>query len=236
MSRRGGVDAGARTAEREPGWRRGRRWNGARPHRTLVVAALVAAAGCEASVEGAGETPPAGLSDAVALAGTMEDLPARAPDRFGFGSEASESRVALWDVDVKPDGEGLPVGRGTVAEGREVYMVHCVACHGPTGTEGPYDRLVGREPWEDAPTTRTVGNYWPYATTLYDYIHRAMPQLTPGILTADQTYAVIAYVLYLNEIVPEDAVMTAETLPQVVMPARDRFVVDDREGGPGPIR
>ena len=118
----------------------------------------------------------------------------------------------------------------------EVYNLFCVSCHGPTGIEGPNDRLVGREPWEEFPTTRTVGNYWPYATTLYDYIRKAMPQLTPGILNADQTYAVIAYILFLNEIVPEDAVMDAGTLPAVMMPARDRFVVDDREGGAGPIR
>jgi len=81
-----------------------------------------------------------------------------------------------------------------------------------------------------------VGNYWPYATTLFDYIGRAMPQLTPGVLTASQKYSVIAYILYLNEIIGENAVMDAETLPEVQMPARDRFVVDDRQGGPGPIR
>jgi cytochrome c len=81
-----------------------------------------------------------------------------------------------------------------------------------------------------------VGGYWPYATTLYDHIRRAMPQLTPGVLTSDQTYAVIAYILHLNGIVPEDAVMDAESLPAVRMPARDRFVPDDRAGGAGPIR
>jgi cytochrome c len=168
--------------------------------------------------------------------GSAAALPAHAPDRFSFGTEASAARVASWDIDVKPDGEGLPAGSGTVAQGREVFDLYCLACHGPTGTEGPNDRLVGREPWEDTPTTRTVGNYWPYATTLFDYIRRAMPQLTPGILTADQTYAVIAYVLYLNDIVAEDAVLDAVTLPEVTMPARDRFVDDDRRGGPGPIR
>lgn len=207
--------------------------------RVSLLTLAFAVGGCQPVDDGGGAAAaPASvaLSDAVALAGTMGDLPGHAPGRFGFGREASEARVALWDVDVKPDGEGLPPGQGSVAEGREVYMVHCVACHGPTGTEGPYDRLVGREPWEDVPATRTVGNYWPYATTLFDYIRRAMPQLTPGLLTADQTYAVIAYLLHLNEIVPEDAVLSAETLPDVVMPARDRFVVDDRVGGPGPIR
>ncbi len=95
---------------------------------------------------------------------------------------------------------------------------------------------MGTEPWGAWPGSRTIGGYWPYATTLYAFISKAMPQLTPGILTADQVYSVIAYLLYLNEIVPEDAVMDAETLPAVRMPARDRFVVDDRAGGAGEVR
>ena len=158
-------------------------------------------------------------------------LPAHAPERFDLGSGASSARIAMWDVDVKPDGEGLPPGRGTVAEGEVVFRTYCVPCHGPTGTEGPNDQLVGSEPWEEWPGSSTVGGYWPYATTLYDYIVRAMPQLTPGILTPDQTYAVIAYILNRNGIVPADAVMDAETLPAVRMAARDRFVTDDRQGG-----
>jgi cytochrome c len=115
-------------------------------------------------------------------------------------------------------------------------MTHCVACHGPTGVEGPNDRLVDSEQWDAYPSTRTVGNYWPYATTLFDFTRKAMPQLTPGILSNDEVYAVVAYILHLNGIVPEDAVMDARTLPAVVMPARDKFVVDDRTGGPGVIR
>jgi len=170
-------------------------------------------------------------SVAAAAPGAAYTLPPAAPGRFAFGSEASQARVALWDIDVKPDGEGLPPGSGTVAEGEAVWTVHCVSCHGVTGVEGPYDRLVGTDPWEEWPATRTVGNYWPYATTLYDYIRKAMPQLTPGLLTADENYAVIAYLLNLNGIIPADAVMNAQTLPAVVMPARDRFVVDDRRGG-----
>ncbi len=110
-------------------------------------------------------------------------------------------------------------------------MIHCVACHGPTGTEGPNDRLVNTEQWDSNPTGRAVGNYWPHATTLYDYIRKAMPQATPGILTDDQNYAVIAYILNLNGILADDAVMNAESLAAVEMPARDRFVVDDRVGG-----
>jgi len=192
---------------------------------TLVVALLVLSA-CEA------EENEVVLRPAMATEGSAYTLSDLAPDRFSFGSEADETRIAMWDIDVRPDGEGLPTGSGTVAEGEAIYAVHCMACHGPTGTEGPYDVLVGTEPWEEWPGLRTVGAYWPYATTLYDFIHRAMPQLTPGILTPDETYGVIAYILYLNGIVPEDGVMNEETLPAVAMPARDRFVPDDREGGP----
>ncbi len=204
--------------------------------RALAAVAVIAILSACSTGEPA---PPSGSmvpGDAAVMAGTTGDLPANAPNRFGFGREASESRIALWDIDVRPDGEGLPAGSGTVAQGREVYALQCVACHGPTGTEGPNDRLVGTEPWTDYPSGRAIGNYWPYATTLYDYIRKAMPQLTPGTLSDDEVYAVIAYLLYLNEIVPEDAVMNAETLPAVQMPARDRFVVDDRTGGVGPIR
>ena len=202
---------------------------------TLVTASLLALAACAPDT---GSDASSVMADAsyAATPGTPEGLPAHAPDRFGFGSEASAARVALWDIDIRPDGEGLPAGSGSVAEGREVYMLHCVACHGPTGVEGPNDRLVDARQWDDVPSTRTIGNYWPYATTLYDFIRKAMPQLTPGILSDDEVYAVIAYLLYLNEIVPEDAVMDAETLPAVVMPARDKFVVDDRTGGAGVVR
>ena len=154
------------------------------------------------------------------------------PDRFGFGVAASTERIVLWDIDVRPDGLGLPPGSGSVAAGEAVYRVHCQACHGPTGVEGPNDRLVGTEPWDEWPSGRAVGTYWPYATTLFDYIRKAMPQTTPGVLTADETYAVIAWILNRNGLVPDGAVMDAESLPAVEMPARDRFVVDDRAGGP----
>lgn len=153
---------------------------------------------------------------------------AELPDRFGFGTPADEARIAAWDIDVRPDGEGLPAGEGSVAEGAVVYAARCAACHGPTGVEGPNNRLVSTAAWDDFPTEVAVGNYWPYATTLYDYTRRAMPQDAPGSLTADQTYAVIAWVLNQNRIVPADAVMNAATLPAVEMPARERFVVDDR--------
>lgn len=196
---------------------------------TLTGVILLAACTADAPAR-----PSAG--GAVAMGETSDALPPSAPASFGFGVEASAARIALWDIDVRPDGTGLPAGSGTVEQGRTVFNTYCVACHGATGVEGPNDRLVDTEQWDAYPTGRAIGNYWQYSTTLYDYIRKAMPQTTPGILTHDQVYAVIAYLLYLNEIVPEDAAMNAETLPAVEMPARDRFVVDDRVGGPGPIR
>jgi S-disulfanyl-L-cysteine oxidoreductase SoxD len=160
------------------------------------------------------------------------------PASFAVGHEATPAEIAALDIDFGPDGAGAPPGSGSVAEGKLVYDANCAVCHGPTGQEGPNDRLAGREPREGFPFgerrgfRRTVGNYWPYATTLFDYVNRAMPLASPGSLTADEVYAVAAYILFLNEIIPEDAVMDAETLPAVVMPARDRFVPDDRTGGP----
>ena len=160
------------------------------------------------------------------------------PASFAIGRDATPAEIAVLDIDFGPDGAGAPPGSGSVAEGRLVYNVKCVSCHGITGTEGPNDRLVGREPRDGFPfgetraIRRTVGNYWPYATTLFDYVKRAMPQTFPGSLTDNEIYAVAAYILFLNEIIPEDAVMSAETLPAVVMPARDRFVPDNRVGGP----
>ncbi len=204
------------------------------PLRLTVILASLGLVACGSPAEEGGD--PVREAESVQAAGRLDRLQAHAPANFGFGAEASEARIASWDIDVRPDGEGLPPGSGSVTRGREVYQIHCVACHGPTGTEGPNDRLVDTEQWVDSPATRTVGNFWPYATTLYDYIRKAMPQATPGILTADEVYAVIAYILYLNEIVPEDAVLDAEVLPSVVMPARDKFVIDDRNGGAGPIR
>lgn len=168
------------------------------------------------------------------------DVPAHWPASFGIGRPAADSLIARWDTDVRPDGAGLPPGRGTVAEGAVVYRDQCAACHGATGVEGPNDRLVGREPGDrfpfaDSPAARarqTIGSYWPYATTVFDYVNRAMPQNAPGSLTANEVYAVTAYLLHLNGLVGEQAVMDATTLPAVRMPARDRFVPDDRTGGP----
>lgn len=158
---------------------------------------------------------------------------------FGFGRPATLAEIAAWDIDVMPDGTGLPEGEGTVDQGARLYANACAACHGATGVEGPNDKLVGREPREGFPfgrdpsfaSMRTIGNYWPYATTLYDYVYRAMPFDRPGSLEPDDVYALVAFLLHKNEIIAEDAVMNAATLPAVVMPARDRFVRDNRRGG-----
>lgn len=194
----------------------------------LAVASGVVFGGCR---NGPGAGPGRAPGNAPGAESDPPGLPDHAPDRFGFGSAASDARIALWDIDVKPDGAGLPPGSGSVEEGRRLYQVQCMACHGPTGTEGPNDRLVPAGEWEQWPQGRAVGGYWPYATTLFDYVRRAMPQATPGSLSDDQVYAVSAYVLHLNGLLPADATLDSASLAAVEMPARNRFVPDDRRGG-----
>jgi cytochrome c len=151
---------------------------------------------------------------------------AAAQTKYGIGRPATPEEIKAIDIDVMPDGRGLPPGRGTVAEGATVYAAKCASCHGPKGQGGPADRLVGGEG-----NQRTVGNYWPYATTLYDYTFRSMPFMQPGTLTPNETYALVAFILNMNGIVPDTAVMDAATLPKVVMPAHKKFVPDNRTGG-----
>ena len=122
-------------------------------------------------------------------------------------------------------------------EGAPIYAAKCASCHGAKGEGASADRLAGRNSGDsfayamDPKLVRTVGSYWPYATTLFDYTSRAMPFPRPGTLTADETYALVAYILFLNDVVKEDAVMDAASLPKVVMPAHDKFVLDNRTGG-----
>ena len=157
--------------------------------------------------------------------------------KLGIGRVATEGEIAKVDIDVRPDGKGLPEGKGTFAEGAKVYAAKCQSCHGANGAGGSAERLVNRESgtnWDFATNpklVKTVGNYWPYATTLYDYTYRAMPFMQPGTLSPDETYSLVAYILALNKIVAEDAVMDRASLPKVVMPSRDRFVMDNRKGG-----
>jgi len=156
---------------------------------------------------------------------------------FGIGTSATRAQIAAWDTDIGPDGAELPAGQGSVREGEEIFRTQCAACHGASG-EGMapvFPALIGRDPRgesfdfaSDPSIPRTIGNYWPHATTLYDYIRRAMPLYTPGSLSADQTYAVTAYLLAANQVIPTTAVLDAAALRAVKMPARGRFVADDR--------
>jgi S-disulfanyl-L-cysteine oxidoreductase SoxD len=148
---------------------------------------------------------------------------------YGLGRLATEEDIRAWNIDVAPSGGGLPPGQGTVKQGAQVFATKCAACHGPTGTEGPKDRLVGGQNTLATPKPiKTIGSYWPYATTLYDYIHRAMPFNAPQSLTPDETYSVIAWLLFQNKVIAEDAVIDAQSLPNIEMPNRNGFVPDPR--------
>jgi cytochrome c len=174
------------------------------------------------------------------VAASTADAP---PASYQLGRPVDSAALKKLDIDVDPTGASLPPGSGNAAKGLVVYASKCALCHGakgeglpaaPNHPAGP--KLVGREPREGFPFGRdpklvkTIGNYWPYSTTIYDYVHRAMPITAPGTLTPDETYAVVAWLLAENEIIPRDAEMNAKTLPAVKMPAAGRFVVDDREG------
>ena len=165
------------------------------------------------------------------------------PSSYELGKPVDSVALAKMDIDVDPSGATLPAGSGNATKGLAVYAAKCASCHGAKGegmpadpTHAAYPKIVGREPREGFPFGRdpklvkTVGNYWPYATTVFDYVRRAMPLKTPGTLTPDETYAVVAWVLAENEIIPRDAELNAKTLAAVKMPAAGRFVVDDRGG------
>ena len=168
---------------------------------------------------------------------------AKPPATFGIGRPATPAEIAALDIDVGPDGVGLPAGRGTAADGAPIFAARCASCHGKTGKEGPNDILVGRLPGDAFPfaqdprAPKTIGSYWPYATTVFDYIRRAMPPDKPGSLLDDEVYGLVAYLLSLNALIPPDAVVDAASLPKVKMPARDHFVPDTRgQPRPAPAR
>lgn len=198
--------------------------------RLWVLGAATLVAGC-----GAGPQP---LVDRDEVAGrAASEAP---PARFEVGRAATPEEIARLDIDVGPDGAGLPPGSGTAAVGSTIYAAKCAVCHGleGEGVRGLGSRLVGRADGDrfDFALTRegegakTVGSYWPYAPTLFDYIRRAMPFDRPGTLTDDEVYALSAWILWKNGLIAEGDGMDASTLPHVAMPARDRFVPDDREG------
>jgi S-disulfanyl-L-cysteine oxidoreductase SoxD len=155
----------------------------------------------------------------AACAGT-----AGAADAPRFGQPISPADAAAWDISIGPDGVGLPSGSGTPAQGAVVFAEKCAACHGDKGQGGPNARLVGGQITGDGPVVKTVGSYWPYATTLFDFVRRAMPWTSTKSLTNDEVYAVSAYVLRMNNIIGDNDVLDAKTLPQVKMPNRDGFI------------
>jgi cytochrome c len=155
--------------------------------------------------------------------------PCAAQSHYGFGQPATPAQVAAWNIDVAPDGRNLPAGSGSVAHGRAVYAAQCAACHGANGEGGLGDKLVGGQGTLATPTpVKTVGSYWPYATTLFDYIRRAMPLTAPQSLPTEDVYAVAGYVLFLNGLVAENAVIDAKALTALKMPNRDGFIGDPR--------
>jgi mono/diheme cytochrome c family protein len=169
-------------------------------------------------------------SSAFALSMGVLCTTASAQSRYGIGHAATPAQVAAWNLDVSPDGRNLPAGQGSVLRGREVFANQCAACHGARGEGGSLgDKLAGGQGTLATPTpVRTVGSYWPYATTLFDYVRRAMPLNAPQSLSNEDVYAVSGYVLFLNGLVAEDTVVNAKTLTELKMPNRDGFVSDPR--------
>jgi len=150
--------------------------------------------------------------------------PSARAQEFGLGRTPRPEEIRRVDISIPPSGEGLPRGRGTAEQGARIYETQCARCHGATGVEGPEDVLVGGAgSLATAQPIKTVGSYWPYAATLWDYVNRAMPFDRPGTLPADDVYAVVAYMLALNGIVTDTEILDATTLPRIHMPNRDGF-------------
>jgi cytochrome c len=189
--------------------------------RSLALAATLAVAACRAEARN-------------------DYLGDQNPAQFGLGRPASAAEIASLDIDVSPSGAGLPAGSGTPEQGATIFAASCASCHGKNGEGTPplYPQLVGGPKGAfnfatDFKIPRTIGNYWPYATTVFDYVRRAMPLTAPGSLTPDQTYAVTAYLLSREGLLPAGATLDARSLPAIQMPARSHFVSDDRRGSTG---
>ena len=147
---------------------------------------------------------------------------AQAPN---LGKPLTPAEIAVWDINILPDGTGLPPGSGTPAQGARIYAAKCSGCHGENGKGGVNAALVGGEPVKNMDSVKTIANFWPFATTLFDYIRRAMPWRQPRSLANDEVYALTAYLLSLNKLVGENDTMNAQTLPKVRMPNRDGFII-----------
>jgi cytochrome c len=159
----------------------------------------------------------------ITVAGTAGSVAQESPN---LGRPATPAEVAGWDISIPPDGTGLPPGSGTPEQGAVVYAQKCQACHGEKGAGQPNDPLVGGQgTLASKSPVRTIGSYWPYATTVFDYVRRAMPYTQPQSLTNDEVYAVTAYLLHLNGIIGAQDMMNAQTLPKVQMPNREHFII-----------
>jgi len=167
----------------------------------------------------------------AALTAMCATLFAQSP-KYGVGRAPTPDEVAAMDFSVLPDGTGLPEGRGTAAEGREVYVRRCARCHGPKGEGGDEPKqsplVGGRGSLKTPKPLKTVGSFWPYAPTVWDYVNRAMPLDRPGTLTHNQVYSVVAFILSMNGIIGENEVLDARTLSKIRMPNHDGFVPDTR--------
>lgn len=206
----------------------------------LLGAAMPAAAASSPATTGRSLAPASGsnLSPAAsaAAAGALAEGPVRIPPpdqgkmvgHYGVGTVPTPAQIAGWAIAVRPDGQGLPPGHGSVEQGADVYSQQCAACHGTFGEgEGRFPKLAGDGSLTGNRPEPTVGNFWPYATTLWDYINRAMPFPMPHSLTPDQVYAITAYILNLNNIVPSDFVADQNSLPKVKMPNQSGFIWKD---------
>jgi len=214
-----------------------------RHHLMLATMPLLLLGACRAESEARRPVTPVANPGAPAVmfadydAGAVPGGPG-AEKRYALGRAVTARELALMDLDIGAEGAELPSGRGSVAEGAVLYAGQCAMCHGKEG-EGmapAFPALIGRDPKAeqfvfatDPKLPRTIGNYWPYAATLFDYIKRAMPLTAPGSLTDDQVYALSAYLLAANGVIADSAVLDAAALRQVRMPYRDRFVPDDRK-------
>ena len=160
------------------------------------------------------------LLPALALPAVAQTTPTT-----NLGRPATAEEIQAWDISVGPPGKELPPGKGTPKEGAALFARKCAACHGPTGEGGAEKALVGgKGTLADLSPKRTVGSYWPYATTVWDYINRAMPRMQEGTLTPNEVYSLTAYLLWRNKIIGENDVMDAQSVPKVRMPNRDGFL------------
>ncbi len=167
-----------------------------------------------------------------AIAGALTLLCGQAQAKgFGLGREALPEEIAAWDIDVRPDGQGLPEGKGSVKEGEELYLERCATCHGEFGEgAGRWPVLAGGDgSLKSENPEKTIGSFWPYLSTAFDYVRRAMPFGNAQSLTPDETYAIIAFLLNMNNLVKEDFVLSRENFTSVKLPNQGGFYMDDRE-------